>query len=306
MSDRSVVGEKCAHALRRRRQTGQIQRDTANKLRVGAQLRRQGFHLLQLRINEFVDVIVFGHVLPFIAGPITHDGHELGCVTAFIPNEHSRFTAAQARDDGVFDFGNITVVAAQDGVAGHVANASVGVVRQHQHMLRTSGQIEFDLRRQDFNRQRAALGGVLEFRSLRDPFAQKMVFARTGLERLPALVRDLRRWFQQHQTLLGFHAIETAPRQIVDESLIIELRVVTAQGKSEPVLALRRSVTGTGVAAEIAEDRLDVPHKPDVRRDGVFDRHRQPGLQGAEGHCHLGIALLLRANVTCLVDFDVR
>src|SRR5439155_27021353 len=133
------------------------------------------------------------------------------------------------------------------------------------------GQIEFDLRRQDFNRLRAALGGVLEFRSLRDPLAQKMIFARTGFERLPALVGDLRRWFQQHQTLLGFHAIETASRQIVDESLIIEFRVVTAKGKSEPVLALRRSVTSTVVAAEVAQDSLDDPLKSDVRRDGGFD-----------------------------------
>ena len=237
LSARSFIGEKRPHALGRRRQPGQIERNPANELRVGAKFRWHDFHLLQLRINEFINVVVFGHVLPFVTGPIAHHRDELRCVAAFITHEHGRLAPAQTGDDAVFDFGNVAVVAAENRVARNLTHVAVRIMRQHEQVLRATGQIQFDFGREDFNRLRAVLQRVFKFRSLDDPLAENVVFAGTGLERLPAFVRHFGGGFEQHQALLHLHPVEPAARKIIDQRLIIVFRVVTAEREFKTVLA---------------------------------------------------------------------
>ena len=87
-------------------------------------------------------------------------------------------------------------------------------MRQHEQVLRTTSQIKFDIRRQHFNRLRPVPGRVFKFRSLGNPLAQDAVFPRTGLERLPAFVGNFGGGFQQHQTLVHVHPVETPARKI--------------------------------------------------------------------------------------------
>ena len=108
---------------------------------------------------------------------------------------------------------------------------------QHQQVLHAAGQIQFDIGREHFNRRGTVLRRVFKFRSLDNPLAEDVVFARTGFERLPAFVRHFGGGFEQHQALLHLHPVEPAARKVIDQRLIIVFRVVTAEREFKTVLA---------------------------------------------------------------------
>ena len=132
-----------------------------------------------------------------------------------------------------------------------------------------------------------------------------MVFPRTGLERLPAFVGHLGGGFQQHQTLLHVHAVETPAREVVDKRLIIVFGIVAAQREFEAVFPFGRPVAGAGIATELAENGLDVTCEMDFRDYGILDGDGNLRLERPDGNRYLRFALRFGSDVAGLVYFDV-
>ena len=55
-------------------------------------------------------------------------------------------------------------------------------------------------------------------------------------------------------------AVETASGEIIEQGFVIELRVVTAQRKLEPVLTFGRAVTGAGCTAGLIQNGRDIAY----------------------------------------------
>ena len=55
------------------RQAGQIEMDPANEVAVAAHIARLNLELLELVVDQAVDPVEFGHVLPDKAGAVAHD-----------------------------------------------------------------------------------------------------------------------------------------------------------------------------------------------------------------------------------------
>ncbi len=98
----------------------------------------------------------------------------------------------------------------------------------------------------------------------------------------------------QHQAALRSGPVHAPGIDIVRQGAVIEERIVTTQRKLEAVLALGGTVTGAGVAAQLAHDRHDILHEADLERsflaadlDGDFGLHTGNGdfqFTGAIGH----------------------
>src|ERR1039457_2898284 len=76
----------------------------------------------------------------------------------------------------------------------------------------------------------------------------RSVIAGANLESQAAAVRHLLRWLGQHQAARRVGTIETAAGQIVEESFVVELRVVAAKRELKAILALGCAVTCSGSA----------------------------------------------------------
>lgn len=66
-------------------------------------------------------------------------------------------------------------------------------------------------------------------------------------------------------------AVETSSAQVVDQRLVVVLRIVAAERELEAVLTLCRTMAGPGVAAGPAQDGLDVPDKSHFGRGDALD-----------------------------------
>ena len=102
-------------------------------------------------------------------------------------------------------------------------------MRQHQHLLLLARQIQGHVLRDDFDLFGAAHFGLLGFDPFNNPLAQQLILRRAELQSLPAFMRHFRGRLEQHQALVHRHTIEAAASQIVDQRLIIEIRIVAAQ-----------------------------------------------------------------------------
>src|SRR5690349_10684385 len=67
---------------------------------------------------------------------------------------------------------------------------------------------------------------------------------------------------QQKETHVRIGGVQASTAELAEQAGVIEGGVGSEEGEAKAVLPLDRPVTGAGVAAEAAEDRLDVPAEP--------------------------------------------
>jgi hypothetical protein len=143
-----------------------------------------------------------------------------------------------------------------------------------QDLLAHSLAVEVNLLRQHFDLRRAGRQRLV-LRPLRNPLPDDLVILRVPVEDLAPFVRDRTDGLQQHQTLVRLDAVEPAAPQVVDQRVVIGIRIVAAEGEFESLFALGRAVAGAGVAADAGEERLDVAHESDRRHRRRLHGHRQ-------------------------------
>ena len=99
-----------------------------------------------------VDVIEFRHVLPCVAGAITHDKGRSGRVASLVTGKHRDLAAANGRyDAAIINRRDLRVAGAQKALMAHIADLSIAEGRHCSHLLPHSRQ-----------RQRHLLGKNLE------------------------------------------------------------------------------------------------------------------------------------------------
>ncbi len=126
-----------------------------------------------------------------------------------------------------------------------------------------------------------------------------------GVEYLASLMGDVRGGLGQEQAVARGDPVHAAASQVAGQGQVISQRVIAAQGELEPVLALGRTMAGSRIAAEAAQDRRDVAHKTHPRglvqtRD--LHRHLDIGIVLSE-HENL-LALGNGSDVSSVVDLD--
>ena len=252
------VGQELAHGVGRRRQSGQIQMDSADEFVVGAERRRQNLHPLPFGGDQLVDRPPGLGFLPDKAGSVAHDGQRRGRVGAFVAGQHGCLAASdrghQARAVGRRDF---AVAGLDERLARHVAGRSVGVGRDDAHLLGAARSVHDGIVRQHVDLGHA-LGGQIQPGAVGDPVAQNLVVAVARTHQRAALVRNGTGRLEQHQAVVGRTEIDAPRRQVVGERADVEQCVVSAQGQFESVAARSRSVASALVAAQPRQDRIDV------------------------------------------------
>ena len=136
------------------------------------------------------------------------------------------------------DEGHFLIVATQDGLTGHIAGGTIGISGDHQELMATTGQIEFDLLRKNLDAGGPIGGDLLEVGTFGDPLAQGLVVARTGYQRLTPLVGNICQGFLQHEGFIDMDTIESSSAQVVDQCLVIVFWIVAAQRQFEAVFPL--------------------------------------------------------------------
>jgi hypothetical protein len=115
----------------------------------------------------------------------------------------------------------------------------------------------------NFERGNRVLRGIAIGNALRDPTFDDFVVSRILLEAQAAAMGYLLRGLSQHQAARRFGAIEPAAGEIVEQGLVVELRVVAAQRQLESVLAFGRAVARTRRAARLVQNGRDIAQKRD-------------------------------------------
>ena len=82
-----------------------------------------------------VDIIVIGHVRPFVSGAITHDGDFAGGIVAFVADEDGRFTSADRRDHSIGDASDLRIVAGHHGFTSNITAGPIGVMGDDENLL---------------------------------------------------------------------------------------------------------------------------------------------------------------------------
>ena len=128
------------------------------------------------------------------------------------------------------------------------------------------------------------------------------MLTRAGLDGLTTFVRHFAERLEQHERVIHVHAIEAATGEIVHQRSVVVFWIITAEGKFETILALRRAVTGALVATRFREHGLDVPNEIDPARLGALDIDGQLRLLPAGLDADLGGPGRLRLHVTTRND----
>lgn len=90
----------------------------------------------------------------------------------------------------------------------------------------------------------------------------------SNLESCSAAVGDFAGGFAEEEALLGSAPEEAATPTFLHEGGIVEFGIEPEKRQGEAVLAARLPVTGTGVAPEAGEERLNVEFECDGGRAG--------------------------------------
>ena len=123
-----------------------------------------------------------------------------------------------------------------------VARGAIGVIRGYFDVRRLAGRVHEDFFRRDFEPADAVGSRIAEGHALRDPVEDRLVVIGADVEAQSAAVRHLLCRLGEHQAAAGIGAIEAAAGEIVEQRLVVELRIVAAQRELEPVLPLGRAV----------------------------------------------------------------
>ena len=299
------IGKEGADFFHLRRQSRQIQIDPAQKLGIGANVRRKNLHLLELCVDVVVNKIILGNLRPLKSASVAHDGDLVGGIQALIANQNGSLAAADGFDQPILHFRHVPVVAGENGFTGHIAHRAIAVMSQHEHLLLLAWQVQGHFGRDDFQLLGAPDLSLLGFYSFDNPLAQQLILLGARLDRLAAFVRHFARGLEQHQALIDRDSIETATGQIVHQRLIIEVRIIPAQRQFESVLAFGRAMTCSRIATGFADERLDVAHEANRRHHCIFDVDGQCGPLAASGHHHISFSLCFRADVSLGIDIQV-
>ena len=285
---RRVVGEEGAHPFRRRDLAGEVERGAAQEGGVADRRRRQHLDPLELLVDQFVDVVGLGQSGPLEALAAAEHGGRRGGELALVAHEQRAFAAAEPGRDGaggrVLDGHRLRVAAGDVRFAGHVPAAAVGVAGDDDRLLAHPRPVHEDLAGVDLQPLDAVGRRVAVGHAAGDPVEDQVVVARAVVEPQAALVRDLHRRLGEHQRARGLGAVEAAAGHVVEERLVVELRVVAAERELEAVLALGRAVAGARGAADLVHRGEDVADEGDGGRGGAgavrgVDRDRDGGGQ---------------------------
>ena len=118
--------------------------------------------------------------------------------------------------------------------------------------------------------------GLAQRHPLLDPTPQQPIGRRVDFEPLAAAMGTLPGRLGQQQRTIGSGRKDAPPVPLLDQRVVIERRVDSHQRQLEPVLARCLAVAAAAVAAEFAQDRLDVVGEIDGTHHAValhLDRH---------------------------------
>ncbi len=262
------VGGKGAHLGRGWQLPGEVERDAAQEACIVHHGRRLDLQALQLGIHRTVDVIILRQGLPGEARLGIHDGHRQRGQVALIAQHDGSLTGARALHRGVGNSRHIGDVAIDYREGGDIARTAVRIDRGHLDGRRFAGRLHEDFLGLDFQAADGIGGGIAERDALRDPVVNGLVISAADVEAQAAAMRHFLGWLSEHEAASRVGAIEPPAREIVEQGLVIELRIVAAQGELEAVLALGRAVTRSRGAAYLIEDGRYVAQECDLGRVG--------------------------------------
>ena len=270
------VGDEAIVFFTRRREADQVERDAPQERFVVADLGRSHVQLLELVEDERVDEVRFRNVLPSEV-VIGRQNDDLAADGELVePSEHERPAPIVGLRDAVFvDAGDCVVVREEQRQSSDIAHRAVRVSRHHDGLLRLILAGEHGLRRQQFDAERFRRVAAVIRCPRFDPAEHRAIVVAVGREELPAGVINFTGGFLQQQALLRHREIDSPTDQLPRQLEVVPRRVVPEQRQMKPILALRRSVTTSGIATALHEDRHDVQSKADIARDlRVLHDHR--------------------------------
>ena len=264
---RRVVGEERAHRLRARDLAGEIERGAAQEGGVVDRRRGQNLDPLELLVDQLVDVVRLGQGGPLEALAAAEHRDRRGGELPFVAHEQGALAATETGGDRaggrVLDRHRLRVAARDVRLAGHVAAAAVTVVGDDDRLLAHSRPVHEDLAGVDLKPLDAVGRRVAVGHAAGDPVEDLVVVARAVVEPQAALVGHLHRRLGEHQRARGLGAVEAPAGHVVQQRLVVELRVVAAQRQLEAVLALGRAVAGARGAADLVHGGQDVADEGD-------------------------------------------
>jgi hypothetical protein len=135
----------------------------------------------------------------------------------------------------------------------------------------------------------------IEFRSLSQPIAQNSVVGAARGRPHAAAMRGLAGRFEKQQAGIRIERVDAPAARIAQKSIVIESGFHPEQAQTKAILPLHRAVAGARVAAELAENRDDVPAEERLRGHGRLSRqalaYSEPESRQREDHeddepCH--------------------
>jgi hypothetical protein len=259
------VGEEGANVIGRRGQAGEVEVDPAEELGIGAEARGLDLHALPLGGDQLIDLAEGRGLLPGEAGAVSHDRQGRGGIGTLEPGEDRRLAAAQrGHQAGAVGRDDLGIAALDERLAAHVAHLAVGVRGQHADLLPQADLLDDRVGRCQLDLGDPGSVG-LEHRAVGDPATEGLIVGLARMHDLSADVGHGGRRLEQHHAVIGRGHVDPAGGLVVGQGTDVEDRVVAAERELEPVLALRRAVAGTRVAAEAGHDRVDVVHEVDLR-----------------------------------------
>ena len=154
-----------------------------------------------------IDVVIRRLLHPRVTGAVPHADH--------LPRGVIAFSATQGGGRIVLHRHHFNITGAIDRLARHIAGASIPVMRDHQHLLAASRQIEIHILRQHLQPNRPRLR-LLVFGAFSNPLPDCLVVFRPLRQNLSTLVRHFSGRLLEHQAPRRIDAIKPPPAQIVD------------------------------------------------------------------------------------------
>ena len=241
---------------------------------------------------------------PLEAGLARKNGGRNGDKVSFVTHQQRGFALALGRQQAVLrSFGHARRVAGIRSFARDVPSGAVGVVGDHDDLLGESRFGHQDVRRRHLEALDLGRFGVAEGHAFGKPRQDRPVILGIGVKTHAAAVGHLGGRLQQDEAASRIGAIETAAGDVVDQAVVVKLRIIAAQRQLEAVLPLGGAVAGPGGAADFVQDGLDVAHERDrARLLEVAHGHGQLRLEPARRDREARLAVLDRMQVTVFVE----
>ena len=253
-----------------------VERRPAGELGVGAGVARLQAQLAELGGNERVDQVGGGAFRrsgnirpardqdPGDGDLAAEPGHDRGLAHPVEPEDEA----------GGVDRGEVGGVGLELGQAGDVGGRAVGVAGDDPELLAPLAG-DGPLRWLDGERGELGILALADRHPLADPAGQRVVLGRADGELLAPAVGDLGRRLADQEARGRAGREHSPPPPVLDQRLVIRLRVEPEQAETEAVLAAGFAVTTAGVATVLGEDRHDLADEPNGPEIGeVGDLHR--------------------------------